>query len=72
MMVRFAPEISQKLTHANISCFTGVITSLKNQKKDVEQMRKDTECGISFDGWEDFRVGDKIQCYEEKFEKRSL
>ncbi|EOA89661.1 translation initiation factor IF-2 [Exserohilum turcicum] len=50
----------------------GVISSIKNQKKDVEQMRKDTECGISFDNWEDFRVGDKIQCYEEKFEKRSL
>ncbi|KAJ4365854.1 translation initiation factor IF-2 [Neocucurbitaria cava] len=50
----------------------GVITSLKNQKKDVEQMRKDTECGIAFDEWEDFKVGDKIQCYEEKHEKRSL
>lgn len=50
----------------------GVISTLKNQKKDVEQMRKDTECGISFDGWEDFMVGDRIQCYEEKFEKRSL
>jgi translation initiation factor IF-2 len=51
---------------------TGTITSLKSQKKDVEQMRKDTECGISFDDWEDFNVGDRIQCYEEKLEKRSL
>jgi translation initiation factor IF-2 len=49
-----------------------VIESLKNQKKDVEQMRKDTECGIAFQGWEDFKVGDRIQCYDEKFEKRSL
>lgn len=52
--------------------FIGIISSLKNQKKDVEQMRKDTECGISFEEWEDFKVGDRIQCYEEKHEKRSL
>jgi translation initiation factor IF-2 len=49
-----------------------LIESLKNVKKDVEQMRKDTECGIAFEGWEDFKVGDRIQCYEEKFEKRNL
>ncbi|CBX98219.1 similar to translation initiation factor IF-2 [Plenodomus lingam JN3] len=52
--------------------YDGTIANLKNQKKDVDQMRKDTECGISFADWEDFEVGDKIQCYEERFEKRSL
>jgi translation initiation factor IF-2 len=51
---------------------TGTIISLKNQKKDVEIMRKDTECGISFEGWDAFKVGDRIQCYEEKEEKRKL
>jgi translation initiation factor IF-2 len=50
----------------------GTIGSIKNQKKDVEQMRKDTECGISFDAWEGFQIGDRIQCFEERFEKRSL
>ncbi|KAL6707421.1 translation initiation factor IF-2 [Coniothyrium glycines] len=50
----------------------GVIDTLKNQKKDVDQMRKDTECGISFDGWEEFQTGDRIQCYEEKHEARTL
>ena len=58
------------LTFLNIS--PGTINTLKNQKKDVEQMRKDTECGISFEDWDDFKVGDRIQCYEEKFEKRTL
>jgi translation initiation factor IF-2 len=48
------------------------MTSLKNVKKDVTEMRKDTECGIAFDGWTDFAVGDHIQCYEEIFEKRHL
>ncbi|KAF1362462.1 initiation factor 2 [Lizonia empirigonia] len=50
----------------------GVIDNIKNQKKDVESMRKDTECGISFADWEDFKIGDKIQCYEETTQKRTL
>ncbi|KAJ4384540.1 translation initiation factor IF-2 [Didymella sp. IMI 355093] len=50
----------------------GLIDNIKNQKKDVESMRKDTECGISFKDWEDFKIGDKIQCYEETQQKRTL
>jgi translation initiation factor IF-2 len=45
---------------------------LRNVKKDVTEMRKDTECGIAFENWTDFAVGDQIQCYEEISEKRSL
>ncbi|KAF2827598.1 translation initiation factor-like protein IF-2 [Ophiobolus disseminans] len=52
--------------------FDGVISSLKNQKKDVETMRKDTECGISFEGWDAFKAGDRVQCYEEEERRRSL
>ncbi|KAJ5551314.1 hypothetical protein N7461_006012 [Penicillium sp. DV-2018c] len=52
--------------------YDGMITSLKNVKKDVTEMRKDTECGIGFEGWTAFQVGDHIQCYEEIFEKRYL
>jgi translation initiation factor IF-2 len=62
-------------SHSDTTCMLtqpGTIENIKNQKKDVEQMRKDTECGISFADWEDFKVGDKIQCYEEKHEKRYL
>ncbi|KAJ5525052.1 Translation initiation factor IF-2 [Penicillium frequentans] len=52
--------------------YDGTMTSLKNVKKDVTEMRKDTECGIGFEGWSDFAVGDHIQCYEEIHEKRYL
>ncbi|KAL4811527.1 hypothetical protein BDV18DRAFT_10758 [Aspergillus unguis] len=52
--------------------YDGSIVSLKNVKKDVTEMRKDTECGIAFDNWTSFAVGDQIQCYEEIFEKRHL
>ncbi|KAL4911593.1 hypothetical protein BDW74DRAFT_143240 [Aspergillus multicolor] len=52
--------------------YDGPITSLKNVKKDVTEMRKDTECGIGFENWTEFAVGDQIQCYEEISEKRRL
>ncbi|KYG50068.1 hypothetical protein M433DRAFT_130715 [Acidomyces richmondensis BFW] len=52
--------------------YDGTITSLKNVKKDVQEMRKGTECGMGFEGWEDFEVGDLVQCYEEVQEKRRL
>ena len=35
-------------------------------------MRKGSECGIGFENWTDFKVGDQVQCYEEKVEKRTL
>ncbi|KXT00827.1 hypothetical protein AC578_2915 [Pseudocercospora eumusae] len=50
----------------------GTISSLKNVKKDVTEMGKGTECGIGFDDWQDFEVGDQIQTYEEISEKRKL
>ncbi|KAF2201530.1 initiation factor 2 [Delitschia confertaspora ATCC 74209] len=61
-----------KVTRGERIVFDGAMSSLKNQKKDAERMGKDTECGIAFEGWEQFEVGDKVQCYEEIREKRSL
>ncbi|KAF2233709.1 initiation factor 2 [Viridothelium virens] len=52
--------------------FDGILNSLKNVKKDVSEMRKGTECGIGFENWEEFQIGDQIQCYEERVEKRFL
>jgi translation initiation factor IF-2 len=45
---------------------------LKHGKKDMTEMRKGTECGISFIDWEEFQVGDQIQAFEEVIEKRHL
>jgi translation initiation factor IF-2 len=53
--------------------YDGHVETLKNVKKDVSEMKKDTECGMSFsDGWEGFQSGDQIQCYSETREKASL
>jgi translation initiation factor IF-2 len=45
---------------------------LKNVKKDVMEMRKGNDCGLSFENWAGFEVGDHLQTYEEVAEKRSL
>lgn len=50
----------------------GTFASLKNVKKDVMEMRKGTECGIGFEEWADFKVGDQVQCYEVIETKRTL
>jgi translation initiation factor IF-2 len=36
------------------------------------EMKKGTECGMGFENWLDFHVGDQVQSYEEKEEKRYL
>ncbi|KAK1831201.1 translation initiation factor IF-2, mitochondrial [Podospora conica] len=53
--------------------FKGTIDALKQGKKTVTEVKKGSECGISFNGeWGDFRQGDIIQTIEEVAEKRHL
>ncbi|KIW14935.1 translation initiation factor IF-2 [Exophiala spinifera] len=52
--------------------YTGTLNSFKNIKKDVTEMRKGSECGMGFENWDSFEVGDQIQSFEEIHEKRSL
>lgn len=43
-----------------IQLTTGAIDTLKHLKKDVTEVRKGTDCGISFVGWNDIKEGDEI------------
>lgn len=52
--------------------FDGKLETLMNVKKEVMEMRKGTECGMGFVGFQDFEVGDQVQSYEEVKTKRSL
>ncbi|KAK4694648.1 translation initiation factor IF-2, partial [Lecanoromycetidae sp. Uapishka_2] len=52
--------------------YDGTLSSLKNVKKDVTEMRKGNECGMSFENWTSFQLGDQVQTYEEIIEKRNL
>jgi translation initiation factor IF-2 len=44
---------------------------LKQLKKDVTEVRKGTECGLSFEGFSDLQEGDLIQTFE-RIEKPGL
>ena len=73
----FLPPLLPRNNTASNTIFSlprhpGPLASLKNVKKDVTEMRKGTECGIGFDGWQDFEVGDLVQSYDEVVEKRKL
>lgn len=50
----------------------GTFSSLKNRKADATEIRKGNDCGIAFEDWTDFQVGDQIQTYEIKEERRIL
>ncbi|KAK1757227.1 hypothetical protein QBC47DRAFT_378657 [Echria macrotheca] len=53
--------------------FEGTMESLKQGKKEANEIKKGSECGIMFDSdWQDFRQGDQIQAIEEIREKRTL
>ncbi|KAL9578906.1 MAG: hypothetical protein Q9212_005419 [Teloschistes hypoglaucus] len=52
--------------------FDGPLTSLKNAKKDVTEIRKGSECGMAFGSWAEFVIGDQVQCYEEKKIRQTL
>ncbi|KAI9771524.1 MAG: hypothetical protein M1840_002144 [Geoglossum simile] len=52
--------------------YTGTLVSLKNAKKDISEIRKGGECGMGFENWDGFKVGDQVQSFEEVVEKRML
>jgi len=41
-------------------------------KKTATEIKKGSECGMSFEDWQDFQVGDQIQSYEVLLEPRFL
>lgn len=40
--------------------FEGTIETLRHLKKEVGEVRKGTECGISFEGFTDVKEGDEV------------
>ncbi|KAG2075948.1 initiation factor 2 [Suillus decipiens] len=44
--------------------YEGVLDALKQHKKDMLEVKKGTECGISLQNYEDLRDGDLIQMYQ--------
>jgi translation initiation factor IF-2 len=61
-----------RLIRDGIVIYTGRLSSLKRFKDDVKEVKKGYECGISIENYNDIKVGDTVEGFEEYEEKRSL
>ncbi|KAI1826393.1 hypothetical protein F4861DRAFT_105844 [Xylaria intraflava] len=61
-----------RVRRKGIVIFDGKLETLKHGKDDVMEMRKDNECGMGFDGFQDLAVGDTVQAYQEVKTRRTL
>ncbi|KAF6767459.1 Translation initiation factor IF- 2, domain 3 [Kalmanozyma brasiliensis GHG001] len=52
--------------------YRGKLDEFKHVKKDVTEMRKGTECGMSFEGWQELKEGDVVQSFSEVEVARTL
>lgn len=55
-----------------IVIYTGVLGSLKRFKDDVKEVAKGFECGLNIENYNDIRVGDIVEAYEEVEVKKTL
>lgn len=61
-----------RLVRDGIVIFTGAINALKRFKDDVKEVATNYECGISLVNYNDLRIGDIIETYEEVEVKQTL
>jgi translation initiation factor IF-2 len=61
-----------RLVRNGIVIFTGEIGALKRFKEDVNEVKTGFECGISIKGFNDIKVGDVVESFEQKEVKRTL
>ncbi len=61
-----------RIIRDGIVIFTGELGSLKRFKDDVKEVSKGFECGLNISNYNDLRVGDMIEAYEEVEVKKTL
>ena len=53
-----------RLLRDNVVIHQGELSQLKRFKDDVREVARGYECGLSFAGFQDLKVGDVVECYE--------
>ncbi|MGO4408122.1 translation initiation factor IF-2 [Bosea sp. RAF48] len=61
-----------RLIRDNVVVHEGKLGQLKRFKDDAKEVVAGQECGMSFENYQDMRVGDVIECYRVEEIKRSL
>ncbi|WP_119420557.1 translation initiation factor IF-2, partial [Desertibaculum subflavum] len=53
-----------RLLRDNVVIHEGTLSTLKRFKDEVREVKQGTECGMSFENYDDIREGDIIECFE--------
>ena len=61
-----------RIIRDGIVVYTGELDSLKRFKDDVKEVGTNYECGLNIKNYNDIRVGDMIESYEETEVKKTL
>ncbi len=61
-----------RIIREGIVVYTGVLGSLKRFKDDVKEVAKGFECGLNIENYNDIRIGDMVEGYEEVEVKKTL
>ncbi|CAB3989698.1 Hypothetical predicted protein [Paramuricea clavata] len=52
--------------------FEGKLSSMKRGNDDTDVAKKETECGLCFENFYDFKEGDKVECFSKTFNKQEV
>ena len=63
---------SIRLIRDDIVVYTGQVHQIKRLKEDVQEVKQGFECGISIQNFNDIKVGDVLEGFEQKEVKRTL
>jgi translation initiation factor IF-2 len=61
-----------RLLRDGVVVYTGQLNSLKRFKDDAKEVTKDYECGVGLEKFNDIKIGDLIEAYDEVQEKATL
>ncbi|MFL5061782.1 MAG: translation initiation factor IF-2 [Xanthobacteraceae bacterium] len=61
-----------RLIRDNVVIHDGKLSQLKRFKDDAREVLAGQECGMAFEGYQDMRAGDTIECYRVEKVQRSL
>ena len=61
-----------RLTRDDVVVYTGHIATLRRFKDDVEEVKSGTECGMTFENFQDIKVGDQVEAFETREVERVL
>jgi translation initiation factor IF-2 len=61
-----------RIVRDGVQVYEGELASLKRFKDDVREVREGFECGMSIAGYNDLKIGDRIECYRVESVARTL